>query len=122
MDDVLYCPICGDKLRTNHHSLKRLYAIEKTAEYAERTCSAGYNHVLTLWCDKETGKVDFLKFSLNHTYSRFMEIDYVNGISRITCRTGENEREYINIPKIIVADFPDLKELKEKVNLYIVFS
>ncbi len=122
MDDVLYCPICGNKLRTSHHNAKLLHVIGKTADYAERTCSAGYNHIVVLWCDKATGKIDFLKFTLNHTYSRFLEIDYISNKSRVTCRTGENKHEYIDIPKIIVPDFPDLKELKEKINLYIVFS
>jgi hypothetical protein len=121
MDDVLCCPICGNKMRTSHLDNKLLHPVGKTANYAERVCSKGYNHVISLWADKETKQVDLIKISLNPKYSRFLEIDYVNQKCRITC-AKDGEYEYIEIPKMIEPDFPDLVKLKERVNLYIVFS
>ncbi len=121
MDDVLHCPICGNKLRTSHHTNKILYPINRTGDYAERICSEGHNHIIAVWTNKTTKKVDLLKLSLNSKYSRFLEIDYVNQKCRITC-AKDGEYEYIDIPKMIEPDFPDLVRLKEKVSLYIVFS
>jgi hypothetical protein len=121
MDDILNCPICGNKLRTNHHVNKLLYSIDKTADYAERICSDGHNHIVTLWVDKSTKTVDFLKLSLSPKYSRFLEIDFVNQKCRITCMR-DGEHEHIDIPKMLIPDFPDLVKLKETVSLYIVFS
>lgn len=121
MDDVLNCPICGNKLRTSHHTNKYVPFIEQTGDYAERICSTGHNHIIAIWTNKETKKVDFIRLSLNSKYSRFLEIDYVGQKCRITC-AKEGEYEYINIPKMIEPDFPDLVKLKERVGLYVVFS
>jgi hypothetical protein len=120
MDDVLNCPICGTKMRTIHHKNKHLYPIEQTADYEERLCT-GPSHVIAIWFNKGTKKVDFMKLSLNPKYSRFLEIDWVHEKCRITC-VRDGEYEYIEIPKMIEPDFPDLTKLKEKVNLYVVFS
>lgn len=120
MDDVLNCPICDSKLKTSHHKNKLLHPIDQTADYAERICN-GHNHIIAIWVNKATKKVDFMKLSLNSKYSRFLEIDWVNQKCRITC-AKDNEYEYINIPKMIEPDFPNLTKLKEKVSLYITFS
>ena len=121
MDDILTCPICGNKMRTHHHKNKLLYPTGKTANYAERICSSGHNHVITIWVDKATKQIDFIKLSLNPKYSRFLEMDFVNQKSRISLQK-DGEEEVINIPKMIRPDFPELTKLKEKVNLYVVFS
>jgi len=121
MDDALCCPICNNKLRTSHLTSKLLHPIGKTADYAERVCSQGYNHIVTIWTDKATKQVDLIKISLNPRYSRFLEIDYVNQRCRITC-AKEGEYNYIEIPKMLIPDFPDLVKLKEIVSLYILFS
>lgn len=121
MDDVLNCPICGNKLRTKHHTNKYVPFIEQTGDYAERLCSKGHNHIVDMWVNKTTEQVDFLRLSLNPKYSRFLEIDYVHQKCRITC-VKDGEYEYIDIPKMIVPDFPDLVKLKERVSLYVVFS
>lgn len=120
MDDVLNCPICSTRMRTVHHANKLLHPIGQTADYAERICS-GHNHVIAIWTNKTTKKVDFMKLSLNSKYSRFLEIDWVNQKCKITCASG-GEYEHIDIPKMIEPDFPDLVKLKERVNLYVVFS
>lgn len=62
-----------------------------------------------------------MKLSLNPKYSRFLEIDWVNQKCKITC-VQNGEYDHIDIPKMIEPDFPDLVKLKEKVNLYVVFS
>ena len=98
-----------------------MHPIGKTANYAERVCSEGYNHIVIFWTDKDTKKVDLIKISLNPKYSRFLEIDYVNQKCRITC-AKDGEYEYIEVPKIIEPDFPLLEKLKEKVSVYIIFS
>lgn len=121
MDDILHCPICGNKMRTSHHKQKLLHAVDKTADYAQRICSNGHNHIVNIWVDKSTKKVDLLRISLNPKYSRFVDIDYVNQKCRITC-AKDGEYDYIDIPKMIEPDFPNLEKLKEKVSLYIVFS
>lgn len=121
MDDVLHCPICGNKLRTSHLKHKLLYPVGKTANYAERVCSEGYNHIITLWTDKATKKVDLVKLSLNPKFSRFVEVDFVNQKCRITC-AKEGKYEYIKIPKMLPLDWPLLEELKSRVSLYVVFS
>lgn len=121
MDDVLCCPICNSKLRTSHLNRKLLHPVGKTADYAERVCSGGYNHIVSLWTDKSTNTVDFLKISLNAQYSRFLEIDFINQKCRITC-VKDSEYEYIEIPKMLEPDFPDLIKLKERISLYITFS
>lgn len=119
MDDTLYCPVCGNKLKTNHHKKKILHAINKTANYAERVCSDGHNHIVDVWVDKATKKVDLLRLSIK--YSRIFEVDYVNQKCRIVS-VKDGEYQYIDIPKIIEPDFPDLEKLKERVKLYILFS
>jgi len=121
MDDLLHCPICGNKLRTSHLNNKLLHPIGKIADYAERVCSEGYNHIVSLWTDKATSQIDLIKLSLNHKYSRFVEIDYINNKSRITC-VKEGKYEYIEIPRLLDLDFNDLSAIKKTCSLFITFS
>lgn len=120
MDDTLVCPICGDKLRNINRKNKHLLPVAKTANYVQRTC-AGINHFLQIFVDGYTEQVDFLKLSLNPKYSRYLEIDFVNRSCRISCMKS-GHAEYINIPKMIVPDFPKLVRLKERVAVYVTFS
>lgn len=121
MDDSLVCPICGNKLRNIKLTDKFLFPVNKTATYFERTCSAGMNHSLQMFTDEATKQVDFLKISLNPKYTRYVEIDFVNKKSRINC-LKENKPYYIDIPKMVIPDFPDLNKLKQQISLYITFS
>lgn len=121
MDDASLCPICGNKLKTRHHSNKILPSTGQISDYAEKICSEGHNHIVSFWLNKATKKIDFLKLSLSPKYSRFFEIDYVSQKCRITCMK-DGEMEYIDIPKMIEPDFPLLTKLKEKVALYVTFS
>lgn len=95
--------------------------MSKTADYVERTCSSGMNHVIQLFADSNTKKVDFIKLSLNPKYSRYLEIDFLNQKCRINCMK-DGKAEYIEVPKMIIPDFPNLVRLKERVSLYVVFS
>jgi hypothetical protein len=121
MDDVVLCPICGDKMRVSHLNNKFLYPVDKTSDYTERVCAANHNHVVNLWADKATNQVDYLRFSLNKEYSRWMEIDYVNQKSRITLRMG-TDYQYINIPRLLLPDFPDLVAMRDQIGLFLTFS
>jgi len=121
MDDTPTCPICGNKMRTVNLDNKLLHIIKKQANYVERTCVNGMNHSLRLFADKATGQVDFINLSLNPKYSKYLEIDFINSKCRINCMK-EGKPEYIEIPKMIIPDFPLLEKLKERVNLYVVFS
>lgn len=121
MDDTVTCPICGRKLRTVNLDNRLLHFINKQSDYAERSCTKALTHTLQLFADKQTGKIDFINLSLNPKNSRYLEIDFVNQKCRISCRK-DGAVEYIEIPKMIFPDFPHLEKLKERVNLYVVFS
>lgn len=121
MEDTTSCPICGNKLRTVRMAKKHLHWVDRTANYAERTCTRGMNHSLQIFVDESTRLVDMLMLSLNPKYSRYLEIDFVNRKCRINCMK-EGKPDYIDIDKMIEPDFPDLTKLKEKVAMYVVFS
>lgn len=120
MDDTAMCPICGEKFRNLHFPNKHLPQFNKTANFTERTC-AGLNHVIVVYADNDTKKIDYIKLSLNPKYSKYLEINFVQNKCRIHCMK-EGESQYIDIPKMIEPDFPTLEKLKEKVSLYVVFS
>lgn len=120
MDDTLFCPICGNKFRNIKLNNKTLLSINKTANFMERTC-AGTNHVLILFSDVASKKIDFMKLSLDPKYSRFLEIDFINKKCRISCFKNSNPK-YIEITNMIVPDFPKLEALKSQVELYIILS
>lgn len=119
MDDSLLCPICGNKFRNVNLNNRYLHPIGKTADFIERTCSQGMNHVIQIYYDGQ--RVDFVRLSLNPKYSKFLEIDFLNQKCRISCLKN-GKAEYIEIPKMIEPDFPLLEKLKERVSLYVVFS
>jgi hypothetical protein len=121
MDDIQLCPICKNKFRNVNLINKHLYPVDKTADYVERTCSSGMNHVIQLFSDTATNKVDFIKLSLDPRYSKYLEVDFINQRCRIHCMK-DGKVEYINVPKMIIPDFPSLKNLKEKVSMFVVFS
>lgn len=121
MDDVLNCPVCGNKLRNHNLLNKRLPFLDEVGNFVERNCTLGHNHSLQMFVDLATNKVVYLKLSLNHLYSRFVEINFVTEKCRILCMK-DCECQYIDIDKLIEPDFPDLTKLKERVSLYVVFS
>ncbi len=121
MDDTLTCPICANKMRTVNLDNKFLHSVKKQANYAERTCIKGLSHTLRIFADKDTGKIDFINLSLNPKNSRYLEIDFVNLRCRISCMK-DGKPDYIEIPKMIFPDFPTLEKLRERVNMYVVFS
>ncbi len=120
MDDTTSCPICNNKLRSLKHPNKYLHPIAKTANFYERTCN-GINHMLQFYTDSSTNKIDFIKVSLTPNYSRFVEIDFFNQKSRISYII-ESKPEYVEVPKILELDFPNLIKLKEKISLYATFN
>ena len=121
MEDTTACPICKNKLRTIKLPERLLYPVSKISSFLERTCGLGMNHSLQFFVDLETGKVDFLKLSLNPKYSRFLEVDFVNQKCRIACYRN-SEPQYVEIPKMVELDFPNLEKLKERISLYVTFS
>lgn len=119
MQDMINCPICGDKMRSVREH-KSLFPVGKTANYCERTCN-GLNHVIQFMTDENTKQIDFLKISLEPDYSKFIYIDLFNEKCQVIL-LGNNKKEIIDIPRIIFPDFPNLIKLKEKVNLLTAFS
>jgi hypothetical protein len=81
----------------------------------------GHGHVLVIWTDKKTKQVDFLRVTLTPSFSRIVEIDFVNSRSDILCKS-ENGFQKINIERLLVPDFPDLVELKRITNLFMVMA
>lgn len=121
MDDTPLCPICGRKMRTLHLKNRKLYEIDKTANYTERVCSKGMNHTLQTFSDPQSHQVDLLTLSLNPVYSIFLQVDFFNKKCLLSC-TKNNETKTINIDKLLELDFPDLVKLKERISMYITFS
>lgn len=121
MEDTLLCPICGNKLRNLRLSNTFLSIIDKEGNFIERTCTQGHNHSLMLFVDEDTQKVELLKVSLTTQYSRFVEINYALGKSRLSYLKN-NRAEYIDIDKVLEADFPALEKIKEKCGILITFS
>lgn len=117
MDDTLICPICQKKL--SNYAVSSRQDLDKTSTYTERKC-AGMNHIIVLLSNKKTNKIDYIKMSLNPNYSKFIEIDFFNKKSRISC-FRDGKPEHIEISKMLEPDFPQLTKLKEKVNLFVLF-
>lgn len=121
MDDTLTCPVCGNRLRNIRLPNRYFQMLDKKANFIERTCTLGHNHALQFFTDEGTGEVDLLKISLTSQGTRFVEINYVLGISRISCLKN-GETYYLEIEKVLEPDFPNLTKLKEKVGIFVVFS
>lgn len=120
MEDTTTCLICQKKLRTIKLDNTYLPLVGKSGSFSERTCS-GPNHSLQFYTNKSTKLIELLRFSLDHKYTRYLEVDYFNKRCRIYCMKN-GDIEYINIPKMVELDFPDLEKLKEKISTYVTFS
>lgn len=119
MRDTNICPICGDKMRSIRET-KFYQFLKKKASFVERTCN-GTNHSIQLLTDESTQEVDLLKISLSPDYSRFIFIDFYNQKCELLLMK-DTKKQSINIPKMIIPDFPDLVKLKERISVYITFS
>lgn len=108
MDDTKICPICKNKFNSKSINNSKF----------ERTCS-GINHTLTIISSSK--QIESIKFSLDSKYSKFIEIDFLNNLSTITCYDNKKESK-IKIPKILTPDFPKLTSLKQNVQMYISIS
>lgn len=120
MNDTLKCPICKSKLKNKNLLNHNLYLTNSIGNYIQRTCS-GMNHMLQFFIEIKTKKVVGLKTSLVHDYSKFIEINFIDNKSKITCfKMGIPNNIYLpNIPRL---DFPEFKELNDKINKLITFS
>lgn len=120
MDDTLACPICRNKLRNISHSNMFLSYIDKTSDFTERIC-VGTNHIIQLYLDKPSKKIDFLRVSLDPKYSKYLEVDFLHNKCRILCMKN-SDAQTIDIAKMVELDFPSLEKLKERIALYVVLS
>lgn len=126
MEDCSACPICNSKLKVSNKD--DLYLTNKVSSkieyYSEKVCN-GTNHHIQIYVDKLTNKVGFIRFSLNPKYSKYLEIDYVNGLSTILLYLqndkGINLINTIEIPRILEIDFPDLTNLNKIISVYTTF-
>ena len=121
MNDLNHCPICFNKLRSYKVEKRYLGYLKKRALYVEKLC-AGVNHSLQIFVDSDSKKIDLLKMSLTPKYSRYIEVDFYNQRCRLLLLSKNNKTEYIEIPKILELDFPELIKTKEKIDTYVMFS
>lgn len=110
MDDTLLCPICGHKFRN----------IKRSAEIIERVCP-GTNHVIQLFTNTVKQQVTEIKLSLDHKYSKHLNINYEKQSTQIICMRN-SKPFYIDLPEVLELDFPNLVKIKKKVDLYILVS
>lgn len=120
MQDTLYCPICNSKFKNKKIIDEYLYSIDTKGNFIQRVCSSGLNHSILLISNLKK-EVVFIKTSLSSNYSKFIEINFINNRSVISC-TKNGNRQLIHINKSINPDFPNLSLLISKVNNYINFS
>ena len=114
------CPVCGDKLRNSKIAGSLFFIVGTHDNYTERLCN-GTNHTLQIFVNERTNFIVLVRVSLDSKYSRFISLDYLNQKSTIICYKN-SVPEAINIAKLLIPDFPDLRKLKEKVGLYVVLS
>lgn len=116
MKDTLYCPIC--KVRMSSRKITWIINGIHQGPTISRLC-AGFNHFLTMYIQGK--RVAFLKVSLNAQYTRQVEIDYRSQTSSIIYPYS-TFNVFTKIPKLLVPDFPNLIELKEKVDVLLAFQ
>jgi hypothetical protein len=108
-------------MRNLNMNNKYSYQLGKQYSYIERSCHNKKNHYVQLFTNKETKRVDYIKFSLDPKYSKTIEINYYKRKCILHLIT-DNKTHTIDIPKIIEPDFPSLIKLKQQVSLYSLFS
>lgn len=120
MLDTLHCPVCNLKLKNKKLNNYHLHSVNNISDYFERNCTNGMNHFVQMFTHQKSKEVHFLKTSLAPNFTRFIEIDFLNKKSRISCfKMGQPE--YIEVKKIMSPDFPFLNSLKEKVETFVTF-
>lgn len=116
MKDTRYCPIC--KVKMSSRKINWIINGVHQGPTISRTCT-GFNHFLTIYT--QGNQVALLKVSLNPQYTRQVEIDYRSQTSKIIY-DWNTIYVFIPIPKLLVPDFPNLTELKEKVDILLAFQ
>lgn len=116
MKDTLYCPIC--KVRMTSRKINWIINGVHQGPTTSRLCP-GFGHFVTMYIQKK--QVVLLKVSLNSQYTRQIEIDYRFQTSKIIYDYNTIS-VFIHIPKLLVPDFPNLTELKEKVDILLAFQ
>lgn len=119
MDDMLFCPICNNKLRTYVRSI----ALPQMSlqNFNERTCTLGINHTLQFLSLDKSKKIHWIKMSLDINYSKYLEVNFISDTSCILLANNGIFNK-IEIDKKIELDFPSLSKTLEKVNTYVTFS
>ncbi len=120
MDDISHCPICRSKLKNQYLEDYFLWFCNKSDTYIQKTC-LNLNHSLQLFTNS-SNSVDLLKISLTPNFSQYIQIDFVNNISRLEIFSPKSKtRENILIPEALIPDFPDCSVLKDKINSILLF-
>jgi|SRR6185436_19041934 len=107
MKEFSYCPICANKLKSRlfKDNIKLLSCQEGVAHYISFKLQDQQMSNMTLYLDNYSYlEMDFLKQISTYYY------DPLNGMAKLV------------IPKIIEPDFPQLKNLKEKLLKYVLFT
>jgi len=114
LPDQTVCPICKDSLKNKR--LSHWNSIP--GNFISRECADPINHFL--YFIAENNNIIFIKFSINETYSRIISIDYLSNSSEILMLKN-NSQTLIKVPKLLIPDFPNLLDLKSKIDIYANF-
>lgn len=121
MQDTLHCPICKQKF-LNKYQLLNFGKNNEIINVAERLCN-GISHTLKIKSNTISKEIIFVKISLDSTYSKYLEVDYIQDKSSISCYKPESRNHYvIDIGSAIPVDFNNLNKLKDKINTYVMLS
>ena len=109
MNVIKNCPICGDRMKNDNYSV-----------FVERLCQ-GTNHFIKFIVNRHSKKIECLKLSYD-IYNRVIFIDLIHNRSKIFLFKEGIRQNMIDVPYALPIDFPHLSALKEKVNLFILYS
>lgn len=122
MNDSSACPICGIKMANSYSSSSKIYFTGyEEKNIVSRTCNKS-SHLVHMFSNTDTNKVELIKISLDADYSTYIYIDFIqNKTSILVYNSLTKLTNNIYVNKILDLDFPNLDLLKSKVKLYTTF-
>lgn len=117
-DPGIFCPICNSVLET------QASIGAKNQVLLNRRCKSAINHTFLISLVKLTKEVLSVRVSLSPDFTIFCSINFDTKIIAID-RYHDNsydKKTFLIKDKVIEPDFPDLKNLRNKVQTYINFD